>query len=236
VEEVSRTFAWVVEQLRRSDQAQRRFLQNASHELKTPLMAIQGYAEGIKDGIFAGEEAEKGLEVIAREATRLKKLVDELIYLSKLETRDDVFHPGEHELTAIVQDGLERVGSLAMQKGVQLALIGAGEYPVFVDRDKMLQVLLNLLANGIRHARSRVEVEMSREGEQVCLIVRDDGEGFGEEGSEQVFERFYKGDKGETGLGLAIVKAIVEGSQGSVQARNGENGGAEVSVRLPLRK
>ncbi|ASS74412.1 hypothetical protein CIG75_05035 [Tumebacillus algifaecis] len=233
IEEVSRTFASMVAELKSYDLAQRRFLQNASHELKTPLMAIQGYAEGIKDGIFQGEEASVGLEVIAQESTRLKGVVDELIYLSKLETMEAIYHPSEFECTEFVEDSLTRVRSLALQKGVELQLHGYGVYQIKADRDKLMQAMLNLLSNGIRHARSQVDVRLAKKAGMLSITIRDDGEGY--RGSfETIFERFSTGVKGETGLGLAIVKAIVEKSNGTIRAANHPQGGAEFHIELPL--
>ncbi|MBL0386119.1 HAMP domain-containing histidine kinase [Tumebacillus sp. ITR2] len=238
LEEVSRTFASMVEELKRYDQGQRRFLQNASHELKTPLMAIQGYAEGIKDGIFSGDEAASGLEVISQEAVRLKKLVDELIYLSKLETLEDSFKREEVEFTELVEDSVTRVKTLAMQKGIEIEVRGRGEYLVDVDGDKMMQTMINLLSNGVRHAKSHLVVSLRAEDGHLLLSIRDDGEGFAnpDQDQQQIFARFYKGDKGDTGLGLAIVKAIVDQSGGTITARNHERGGAEFIVRLPMKK
>ncbi|PWK13763.1 sensor histidine kinase [Tumebacillus permanentifrigoris] len=236
LEEVSRSFAAMVEELKRYDQGQRRFLQNASHELKTPLMAIQGYAEGILDGIFAGEEASTGLDVISQESVRLKKLVDELIYLSKLETLEDIYAPTEQECTELVEDSVARVHSLALQKGIGIAVQGRGMYLIHVDRDKMMQAFINLLSNGVRHANSRLEVRLSRVDDHVRIAFHDDGEGFANQTEQQpqIFERFYKGDKGDTGLGLAIVKAIVEKSGGSIAAHNHAQGGAEIVLQLPI--
>ncbi|KEO84525.1 sensor histidine kinase [Tumebacillus flagellatus] len=236
LEDVSRTFASMVEELKRYDQGQRRFLQNASHELKTPLMAIQGYAEGIKDGIFTGEEANTGLEVISQEAVRLKKLVDELIYLSKLETLEDSFRPVDLEFTSLVEDSVARVNSLALQKGVVIDVLGEGEYRVHADGDKLMQTMINLLSNGVRHARSHVTVTLRQDGGQLIVSVHDDGEGFvnPDQDQQQIFARFYKGDKGDTGLGLAIVKAIVDQSGGTITARNHERGGAELILSLPM--
>ncbi|MGZ4107224.1 MAG: sensor histidine kinase [Tumebacillaceae bacterium] len=230
---LSRTFANMVEELKRYDQGQRRFLQNASHELKTPLMSIQGYAEGIKDGIFRDEEALAGLDVISKESMRLKKLVDELIYLSKLETLEDVYNQTEQDFAEIAVDSLERLKSLALQKSIELKLTGKGPFRIRVDRDKMMQTLINLLSNGIRHARNLVETELRQEDTYLHVIIRDDGEGFTGP-QEQIFERFYKGDKGDTGLGLAIVKAIIEKSGGTIRAQNSARGGAEFHIMLPL--
>lgn len=237
LEEVSRTFASMVEELKRYDQGQRRFLQNASHELKTPLMSIQGYAEGIKDGIFVDEEANTGLAVISQEAMRLKKLVDELIYLSKLETLEDIYTPTEQELITLIEDSVARINSVALQKGVTIEVKGQSFYQVHVDRDKMMQALINLLSNGVRHAKSRVEVTLRFVDGHLDVSIHDDGDGFANPtvDQEQIFERFYRGNKGDTGLGLAIVKAIVEKSGGTIRAHNHEQGGAEFILCLPMK-
>ncbi|WP_018132252.1 sensor histidine kinase [Effusibacillus pohliae] len=236
LEELSRAFRQMTLALKQYDEAQRRFLQNASHELKTPLMAIQGYAEGIRDGIFQGTEAEKGLDVISAESKRLKKMVDELIYLSKLETLDAIYDLQPVDLQMIAQESIERVESLAQQKGVYVSLQAAPIGRLLLDPDKMMQAFINLLANGIRHARSRVTLSIQNVGAAVRITVEDDGPGLREEHKEKIFERFFQGDGGDTGLGLAITRAIIEKSGGTIRADNGAAGGAVFTIEFPTER
>jgi signal transduction histidine kinase len=232
MEDFSREFRRMTLALKRYDEAQRRFLQNASHELKTPLMAIQGYAEGIRDGMFQGEEANQGLDVISKESRRLKKIVDELIYLSKLETMDDMYDAKPEDLQEIIQECVIRVESIARQKGVQITAETEECPRVTLDRDKVSQAVINVLANGIRHARQTVTVRLQRIANGVRITIEDDGPGLREEDRKRIFERFFHGDAGDTGLGLAITRAIIEKSGGSITAGNRREGGAIFTIEF----
>ncbi|MFC4768014.1 sensor histidine kinase [Effusibacillus consociatus] len=236
LEELSKAFSDMTVALKKYDEGQRRFLQNASHELKTPLMAIQGYAEGIRDGIFRGADAEKGLDAISTESKRLKKMVDELIYLSKLETLEGMFDPQPVDLKLILQESIDRVKSLARQKGVQIDLHGDLDKRLMLDPDKMIQAFINLIGNGIRHANSQVRVELASFDSVVRITVEDDGPGLREGDKERIFERFFRGKDGDTGLGLAITRAIIEKSGGIIKADNGTNGGAVFTVEFRAKK
>jgi signal transduction histidine kinase len=237
LEDFSDTLRNVVQELKHYDEGQRRFLQNASHELKTPLMAIQGYAEGIKDGIFEGEEAAKGLDTIVDESIRLKRLVDELIYLSKLETLQDVYHPVLVNAAEVLADAVERIKSLALKGHIVIEVNANGpseEFLIRIDRDKCLQAFINLIGNAIRHAHSKVICTCTRQKDRVVIEIRDDGEGFRDEDLSKIFERFYKGDKGDTGLGLAITRAIIQRSDGTIVASNHPSGGGLITISLPI--
>ncbi len=231
-EDFSVAFAEMVNALRAFDDGQKRFLQNASHELKTPLMAIRGYAEGLRDGVFEPNEATHILDIIADESVRIKRLVDQLIYLSKLETLDELYAFERQDLGMVIVRTIERVHPLAKERHINI-IPDIPEERVFavIDRDKMVQALLNLVSNAIRHARRQVLIRLEAR-EFLQLIVEDDGEGIelGEE--KRVFERFFHGAKGDTGLGLAIAKAIVEKHRGTIEATNAEGRGARFTINL----
>lgn len=233
-EDFATVFGDMVVALRTFDEGQKRFLQNASHELKTPLMAIRGYAEGLRDGVFEPSESFRILDIVAQESVRLKQLVDDLIYLSKLETLDELYAFATYDLASIIYKTVERVRPLARDRSVQVRVQASGRpFWASVDPDKMVQALLNLLSNGVRHTRTQVEVALWREGPALYLTVADDGEGFEPGDAERVFERFYHGTRGDTGLGLSIAKAIVEKHRGEIGAGNRPGGGALIRISLP---
>ncbi|KYP82033.1 sensor histidine kinase [Ferroacidibacillus organovorans] len=232
-EDFAYAFNNMVDALKAFDEGQKRFLQNASHELKTPLIGIRGYAEGLRDGVFEPSESMHILDIIAAESVRLKRLVDELIYLSKLETLDDVYTFTHDNLTKIITKTIERAYPLARERQIQIVPdLPEGIVLAYIDSDKIVQALLNLIGNAIRHAHSRVIVTLRKE-EFAKIVVEDDGEGFVTKDVERVFERFFHGDKGETGLGLSIVRAIVEKHRGKITAENGSMGGAKFTIELP---
>ncbi|MCY0869538.1 MAG: HAMP domain-containing sensor histidine kinase [Firmicutes bacterium] len=232
IADFARAFNDMVTSLRAFDDGQKRFLQNASHELKTPLMAIRGYAEGLRDGVFEASETFRVLDIVAQESVRLKRLVDELIYLSKLETLDEVYTFTQVDMGSIIYKTLERLYPLARDRGLLIVPDLPEEVIVAtVDRDKLVQALLNLGANAIRHARHQIYIRL-RASDRVEFVVEDDGEGLQDE-PDKLFERFYHGGQGDTGLGLPIAKAIVEKHRGEIVAGNAESGGARFVIRLP---
>lgn|GEM_PF-1171096 len=232
-EDFANAFGDMVQALQAFDEGQKRFLQNASHELKTPLMAIRGYAEGLRDGVFQPSESVWVLDIIAQESVRLKSLVDELIYLSKLETLDEVYTFVQYDVSLIIYKTIERVHPLAKERGI-LILPDVPDEPLFalVDRDKMVQALLNLAANAVRHAHHQIFIRLAA-GDAIELFVEDDGDGFRDQDKEHVFERFFHGAKGDTGLGLPIAKAIIEKHKGQISAEDAEGHGARFVIQLP---
>ncbi|WP_409345726.1 sensor histidine kinase [Paenibacillus sp. MBLB4367] len=217
--------------------AQKQFFQNASHELKTPLMAIQGYAEGIRDGVFAGESASKGLNVIVDECDRLKKIVTEMILLAKLESEEGIFHPEPVRVADLITETVERIHPLYASGGlrIQTSVPPGEEERLFIqaDREKLLQAMLNIAGNAVRYAKETVRIHAGVEDDWIAIEIADDGEGIPESLLPQLFHRFVKGKDGETGLGLSISRAIVERSGGSITAHNLPTGGAAFVLRFP---
>ncbi|WLR48823.1 HAMP domain-containing sensor histidine kinase [Halobacillus litoralis] len=218
--EVEQSLRHMAAELSRYIHSQKQFFQNASHELKTPLMSIQGYAEGIRDGIFEGEAAEKGLNVMVSETERLKKIVNEMILLAKLDSSEDVYNPEGTEISEVISQARDRLYPLAKEKRIELRTEDIHPYHAFVDRERVLQAMINILSNAVRHAESTVTVTTERERDLYRVKVIDDGPGIPEELLPQLFERFIKGKEGETGLGLAISRAIIERSGGEIHAYN----------------
>jgi len=235
---VAETVHELAAELERFSRVQKQFFQNASHELKTPLMSISGYAEGIRDGVFEGEQVPKGLEIIMSESNRLKKLVSEMTLLAKLDSEADSFHPAPVLVDSILTEAVERLNPMMVKRNLTLSLkygthTDSGKLLLHADRDKLLQALLNVVANAARHAVRHIEIHVGRKLDMVEIAVSDDGAGFSAELLPYLFHRFVKGSDGDTGLGLAISRAIVERSGGSVNAANSVAGGAVVSFRFP---
>nr|NNM90891.1 HAMP domain-containing histidine kinase [Bacilli bacterium] len=233
-ETISQAIAEMVTSLKNYDDVQKRFVQNASHELKTPLMAIRGYAEGLKDGVFDQEEINGILDIVVTETVRLKKLVDELIYLSKLEALEAMYHFEFTSVEKIVRQAISLLKPLAKARQIDLMWQQNNtDVLLYLDGEKMEQAIINMIDNAIRHARSRVIVDLYVES-HVYIVIEDDGEGFAKADEQRVFERFYHGAQGDTGLGLAIAKAIVEKHYGMLQASQGSMGGARFVIVLSM--
>ena len=233
MEELGAAFNLMAGRLEEYDAAQQRLIQNASHELKTPLMSIQGYAEAIRDGVVEQSEVNKGLGVIIRESQRLKKLVEDIIYLSKLESFEEEYQFAPIELEELLHEALESMAGFSRSRDIELDFVHDSSTPVSADGEKLLRVFVNILSNAIKNAEHRVAVEIKPKEEGVDVVFEDDGEGFSSRDLERLFERFYKGQGEGSGLGMTIARAIVQRHGGDIHASNGEKG-ARIQLSLPV--
>jgi two-component system OmpR family sensor kinase len=224
-------------QLRRAQEAERSFLLSVSHELKTPLTAIRGYAEAVEDGAIEPREAAR---TVALEAARLERLVRDLLDLARMNRTDFSVHNSEIDLAEVAEDVVRRYEPQAAGFDVTLSAAGDGAAPAFADADRVLQVVSNLVENALRLTPAGGEVRVLVE--PGLLRVEDTGPGLADEDRERAFERFYLHERyGRerpvgTGLGLAIVKELTEAMGGSVQveSRPGELTAFTVRLRVPV--
>lgn len=229
------------------EEAERKRLEmigDVAHELRTPLSTLQGYMEGLIEGVV--EPSNETWALLYEEAERMRRLVDDLRRLSQAEAKQLDLHPAAVRPGEMVRTATERMAPLFDEKGVDLVSAAPENLPrVFADSDRVVQVLTNLLGNALRHtpAGGRVLVETEVRGDSVVFGVEDTGEGIASEHLPHVFERFYRAEKsrsrgearGGSGLGLAISKALVEAMGGSMRAESlGAGKGARFSFSLPL--
>lgn len=209
---------------------QQQFFQNASHELKTPLMSIQGYAEGIQAGVLPPDSA---VDVILEESDKMTGLVEELLEISKL----DVKHAcGKMEVCDVrdVLDGcLADVDMPAKQRGISIAV----DFPeqavnVLCCEAQLRRAFLNILTNGLRYARHTLGLSCRTERRCAVITIHDDGRGIDDSDLDHIFDRFYSGRNGNTGIGLALAREVITLHKGTISAEN-RNGGV-FEVRLPL--
>lgn len=212
--------------------AQQVFFQNASHELKTPLMTIQGYAEGVRDKVFTGEEAEKGLEVIVYEVERLKKNINEMTLLAKLDSNDQEFIEETIEVKHLIKAVVDRIKPIANEQNIIIEEVMEDPFTIIGSSEKLLQALLNISSNAIRYATQAIRITVCAKKEHVYIIIEDDGNGISSDIQPYIFHRFVKGNDGETGLGLAISRALIEQSKGRVKAEDSELGGAKFTIEF----
>ncbi len=232
IEELAHSVNAMSYSLKQSDEMQKRFFQNASHELKTPLMSIQGYAEGMIDEIF--EKSDENLEIINQEVKRLSKLVNNISYLTKLDTIDDELHLESIDLANIINNSIKKVRGLFNHKNIRIDITQVAQQMIMGDQDKLIQAFINILSNGIRYAKESIEIQVLTEGGEVIVMFTDDGAGIQKEPINQVFERFNKGFDGQSGLGLSITKSIIEKHRGTIQVINVPPKGAQFIIRLPI--
>ncbi|HLF68112.1 MAG TPA: ATP-binding protein [Gaiellaceae bacterium] len=220
----------------------RQLLGDLAHELRTPLATIEGYVEGVRDGVVpAGAET---WEVLESEARRIRRLVDDLQKVSRAEERQLDLRVRLVEPAALVAGAVKAAGPAYAAKGVALEMDVTDALPLVpVDPDRLGEVLANLLDNALRHTPSggRVEVRAEAHGEEVDLAVSDSGEGIAGEHLGRIFERFYRADSGRTrarggsGIGLAIARALVEAHGGRIRAESeGPGTGSRFVVSLPV--
>lgn len=227
INEVEQSVYDMAQELQRYMKSQQTFFQNASHELKTPLMTIQGYAEGIRDQVFDAEESEQGLEIMVTEVNRLKKIINEMILLAKLDSEQNADQAEQIQVAKLIDQVMGRTLPLVNEREIELYYDVDDDAVIFVDEEKLLRALLNVTINGIRHAKTIVKITVLKQENTVNIIIEDDGEGISEDILPHVFHRFVKGKDGETGLGLAISHAIVEQNGGKITVQKSELGGAK---------
>ncbi|OPL15070.1 MAG: hypothetical protein AVO34_00755 [Firmicutes bacterium ML8_F2] len=230
LEELADTINEMAGKLAEYDSAQKYFFQKASHELKTPLMSIQGYAEAIKDGTISPAEKTQALDIIIKESERMKTLVEQFIYLSKMEQVKETYTFEEVVLYDAVREAIYALQSLARENNIDLETVNTSEETVQGDPEKIHRLLLNIIGNALRYANHSIWIKT----EKGRIDIADDGPGFENDELEKAFEPFYRGRNGGSGLGLAISQAIVKKHGGSITLGNQPQGGAVVTISFPL--
>jgi len=229
------SFNEMAEQLVRARAAERAFLVSVSHELKTPLTAIRGYAEGIAEH---GLPAKEGIETIQREAARLEALVRDLLDLARMNKSEFTVRREPIDLVDAAFEAVHRYEAKARSFGVELEAVADGPAPAVGDADRMLQVISNLVENALRVTPPGGSVRVIAAPGRVT--VEDTGPGLKAEELPHAFERFYlttryRGERPVgTGLGLAIVKQLVEGMGGRVDVTSAPGSPTRFTLRLPF--
>jgi two-component system OmpR family sensor kinase len=212
----------LAEQLGRAREAERNFLLSVSHELKTPLTAIRGYAEAVQDGAIDAREA---ATTVVQEAARLERLVHDLLDLARMNRTDFSVHSSEIDLAEVAEEAVRRYQPQADAFGVTLSASSDGPTLAIADADRVLQVISNLVENALRLTPPGGEVRVVA-AEPGTLRVEDTGPGLEPDDHTHAFERFYLHERyGKertvgTGLGLAIVKELTEAMGGSVSVES----------------
>ena len=210
---------------------QQTFFQNASHELKTPLMAIQGYAEGIQAGVM---DAGGAAEVILEESDRMTELVEELLDISKIDMGRQRLALSEMDVRELLYDSIRAVEPAAAAGGIAI-VPDFPEEPVMVSCDdtRLRRAVTNILSNGVRYARSELRLTCRADKRHVTIRIQDDGDGIAEADLPHIFDRFYMGRSGKSGIGLALTKEIIHLHRGTIRAYNGEIG-AVFEISIPV--
>ena len=237
----------VLRDLTREQQIERMradFVANASHELRTPLAALSGFLETIQGAAKADTKAqEKFLGLMKSQAERMRRLIDDLLSLSRIEMNEHVRPSGEvdlHQVAAHVRDVLS---GMAKDFGCELTLASDGPLTIAGSRDELVQVMQNLAENALKYGSSGklIEIIVRKNGEWAEVSVRDHGPGIAEQHIPRLTERFYRVNvqdsrsRGGTGLGLAIVKHIVNRHRGRLVISSELGKGSTFMLKLPVK-
>lgn len=233
-----------ISQLVQQEQIRREFVTNVAHEIKTPLAVMQGFTETLIDGLVKTEkEQDEYLQNILDEINRLKRLVNEVLDLKRMEEGHFDFDKEPCDLREIIDRVQRKLTQLTVEKGIHLEISIEKRLPhVTCNSDRIERVLINLIDNAIRHTPygGKIALHVTGKANQVHLRISDSGVGIAPEDLPMIWERFYKGDKsrtrvqGGTGLGLAIVKRIVEGHGGQINVESKLNKGTTFNIVLPV--
>jgi two-component system sensor histidine kinase BaeS len=236
---LARSINDMADRLARAKGAERLFLQSVSHDLRTPLTSIRGFAEAIQDG--AAPDVQGAAGVIASEARRLERLVADLLALATLEARRFTLQLQAVDLNSSARSTAAAFAPAAAELGLSLTVTGGGGGPVdaIADPDRLAQVTANLVENALRYSRHGVTVETVAGGGRARLCVEDDGPGITAADLPHVFDRLYESRPRPdrpigSGLGLTIVSELVRAMGGSVWAESptGAAGGTRMVVEL----
>ena len=232
-----------IDLLKKQEQFRREFLSNVSHEFKTPLFAVQGYIETLQDCLTDDPEtAMRFLKKAEKNVERLSYLITDLDSISKLETGEIPINYQRFDIVPLVNEVVELLEDDAISHKTQLIFKEKYHSPtmVFADREKIRQVMINLIQNSIKYGKENgsTSIKVFELHEQFLIEVTDDGMGIGEKHLSRLFERFYRLDthrsrtEGGTGLGLAIVKHILEAHQQTISVRSTPNIGTTFAFTL----
>jgi two-component system phosphate regulon sensor histidine kinase PhoR len=237
-----------IELLRKNEAYRKEFLQNLSHELRTPIFAIQGYVHTLLNGALENPDVNKKfLNNASHNIDRLVNLVDDLDEIARLERGEQQLYKENFIIQDLVKEVFESLSIKADEKNIRMIIKKGCEQPltVFADKEKIRQVLINLIDNSIKYGKQNGEVEASAykiDGQRMLIEISDDGFGIAEEHIGRIFERFYRTDHarsrkvGGSGLGLAICKHIIEAHGHTIHLRSTVDVGSTFGFTLDNNK
>ncbi len=237
-----------IELLRTNEAYRKEFLQNLAHEFKTPIFAIQGYVDTLLSGAVDNPEVRvRFLENAAKNVDRMVNLVEDLDEISKLESGEQPLYKENFVIQDIIRESYETLSIKSNARNIKCSIKKGCESPinVYADKEKIRQVIFNLLGNAIKYGKKDGSIVASiykTDGKHVLIEMSDDGIGISEEHLPRIFERFYRTDRGRsrdvggTGLGLAICKHIIEAHGQTMHVRSKLDVGTTIGFTLDARK
>jgi len=229
--------------IKKLEQIRTDFVSNVTHELKTPLTSIRGFVETLRSGAMDDSEvSDKFLEIIDIEAERLYMLINDILQLSEIETKQKDSNIATHDLESIINEVFSILQGAAGKKSIELTCKVESSISITANRDRIKQMLINLIDNAIKYniENGSVRVKVWKAEGRIVLSVKDTGIGIAQQHLSRIFERFYRIDKGRsrsmggTGLGLSIVKHIVNLYNGDIKVESEPGSGSEFIIQLPV--
>ena len=237
-----------IELLRKDETFRKEFLQNLSHEFKTPVFAIQGYVDTLLQGAMDNPEVSKSfLEKAGKNVQRLVNLIQDLDEISKLERGEIRLNKQNFVIQDLIREAFDSLSIMAEQQNISFNFKKGCEKPflVYADKEKIRQVIINLIENSVKYGKHGGHVVASvynTDGQNILVEISDDGMGISEKNLDRIFERFYRGPEGRSrdvqgsGLGLAICKHIIEAHGHSIHVRSKPDVGTTIGFTLDSRK
>jgi signal transduction histidine kinase len=228
-----------------SDKEEKELIRNISHDLKTPLTAIKGYVEGLRDGIAdTPEKQAKYVKTIANKVNDMDKLIDELTIYSRLDANRVLYTFVKFDVSEYFDDCCDEIGTELDAAGIELNYRNHIKEPVIIaaDPEQLKRVINNIISNSVKYMaegrKGKIDIDLYDESDYVHIIIADNGKGIAGKDVSHIFERFYRTDEsrnskqGGSGIGLAIVKKIVEDHKGKIWAESVEGEGTTMHLNL----
>ncbi len=237
--ELTNNFNKMTHGLKSTENLQKEFINNVSHEIKTPVSSIEGFAKFLKDKNLTDEEREEYANIIIEEAKRLENLTGKILKLSKLNNQEIITNKQEIEVAEQIRKAISLLEPKWSKKDIKIN-VSLEEKTFLGDEDLIFQVWVNIIDNAIKFSNEggSIDIKLYEKDGNINVEIKDHGIGMKEEELEKVYDRFYQIDKSHSkegsGLGLAIVKRIVELSEGKIEIKSKENKGTTVIVKLPV--
>ena len=240
--ELGAAISYMSKELSKLDDYQKKFVANISHDFRSPLTSIKGFAEAIKDGTIPRQQQDKYLDIILFETERLNKLTSNLLELNRFETKAALLDITSFDINSVIKKTAASFEGSCREKKISINLLfSSKELYVNADMDKIQQVLYNLIDNAIKfsHNNSNIKISSEEKGEKVFISVKDYGIGIPRDSLNRIWERFFKTDasrgkdKRGTGLGLSITKEIIQAHNENITVVSTEGVGSEFTYSLP---
>jgi signal transduction histidine kinase len=236
IADLADSFRQMTVRLSEAEVLERNFLMTVSHELRTPLTAIRGHVEALREGVVEDPELRTAsLDVISAEATRLERLVGDVLDLAKLDTRRFTVRHEEVDMARLLEQAYLAFGEEAKQREIAYSQEVSAQPVIVTDGDRVLQIITNLLANAFRWTPNggSVGLHLSAENGRIHVAVQDTGPGIGPEERERIFRPFWTHDGKGTGLGLAIARELAVALGGRIDLDSTVGRGSKFELVLP---